>query len=101
MSLGLSEILIILVVALLVVGPERLPKLARTLGSAMRQLRATMREVTDSLETDVPSPKMTASTDPPLAAQPANRIAGTPSDPTLPPEVIADSPPPDQEGKTA
>jgi len=39
MSVGPAEILVILVVALLVFGPQRLPELARQVGSAMRELR--------------------------------------------------------------
>jgi Tat protein translocase TatB subunit len=39
MSVGPAEILIILVVALLVFGPQRLPEVARQVGSAMRELR--------------------------------------------------------------
>jgi sec-independent protein translocase protein TatA len=39
MSVGPAEILIILVVALMVFGPQRLPEVARQVGSAMRELR--------------------------------------------------------------
>jgi Tat protein translocase TatB subunit len=39
MSVGPAEILIILVVALLVFGPQRLPEVARQVGSTMRELR--------------------------------------------------------------
>ena len=39
MSLGPAEILVILVVALLVFGPHRLPEIARQVGGAMRELR--------------------------------------------------------------
>jgi Tat protein translocase TatB subunit len=39
MSVGPAEILIILVVALLVFGPHRLPEVARQVGSAVRELR--------------------------------------------------------------
>jgi Tat protein translocase TatB subunit len=39
MNLGPAEILVILFVALLVFGPQRLPEVARQVGSAMRQLR--------------------------------------------------------------
>ena len=39
MSLGPAEILVILVVALLVFGPQRLPEVGRQVGAAMRELR--------------------------------------------------------------
>jgi len=35
-NLGLSEIIVIGVIALLVIGPRRLPEVARGLGEAMR-----------------------------------------------------------------
>ena len=39
MSVGPAEILVILVVALLVFGPQRLPEVGRQVGAAMRELR--------------------------------------------------------------
>ena len=39
MSVGPAEILIILVVALLVFGPQRLPEVGRQVGAALRELR--------------------------------------------------------------
>jgi TatA/E family protein of Tat protein translocase len=39
MSLGPAEILVILVVALLVFGPKKLPEIGRQVGTAMRELR--------------------------------------------------------------
>jgi sec-independent protein translocase protein TatB len=38
-GIGSAELLIILLVALLVLGPEKLPSLARTLGKAMGEFR--------------------------------------------------------------
>ena len=35
-NLGLGELLVILVIALLVIGPKRLPEVARGLGEAVR-----------------------------------------------------------------
>ena len=39
MNLGAPEILVILVVALLVFGPHKLPEIGRQVGGAMRELR--------------------------------------------------------------
>ncbi len=39
MSLGAPELLIILAIALLIFGGSKLPKLARSLGEAQRELR--------------------------------------------------------------
>ena len=38
-GIGFSELLLILVVALLIFGPKRLPDISRTLGKAVYQLR--------------------------------------------------------------
>jgi sec-independent protein translocase protein TatB len=46
-GIGMPELLVILVVALVVLGPQRLPELARTLGKAMAEFR---RQTTDVLD---------------------------------------------------
>ena len=48
---GLQEILLILVVALLVVGPKRLPEVGRMLARAMRELRSASDEFRSTLQT--------------------------------------------------
>ncbi len=45
MGIGPIEIIVILVVALLVIGPEKMPELARALARLMRDLRGAMDEV--------------------------------------------------------
>ena len=42
-NLGLSELLVIFVIALLVVGPKRLPEVARGLGEAIRSFQEAMK----------------------------------------------------------
>ena len=42
-NLGLSELLVILVIALLVIGPRRLPEVARGLGEAVRAFQDAMK----------------------------------------------------------
>lgn len=45
LNIGPQELLVILVVALVVVGPERLPELARTIAKGLRSLRSAQDEV--------------------------------------------------------
>ena len=47
LNVGPLELLVVLAVALIVVGPERLPELARSIGRALRQLRQVQDEVRD------------------------------------------------------
>jgi Tat protein translocase TatB subunit len=51
-GIGTGEILIILVIALLVLGPKELPKVARTIGKAMRELQRTKDEIRQSIDTE-------------------------------------------------
>ncbi|MFQ5524285.1 MAG: twin-arginine translocase TatA/TatE family subunit [Acidimicrobiia bacterium] len=48
-----GEVLIILLLALIVLGPTRLPELARRLGKWIVELRAAAREITQGLEAEV------------------------------------------------
>lgn len=56
MNLGGAEILVILVVALLVFGPTRLPEIGRQLGKAIREIRKietrVKSEISDALDLD-------------------------------------------------
>jgi sec-independent protein translocase protein TatA len=45
-GIGLPEILILLLVALLIFGPKRLPEMGRSLGRGMRELRTPSRATT-------------------------------------------------------
>jgi sec-independent protein translocase protein TatA len=62
---GPLEILLILVVALLVLGPKRLPEAARSVGKGMRELKESLQGINeddheayaDDLEEDRPSAK--------------------------------------------
>ena len=42
-NIGISELLVIFVIALLVIGPKRLPEVARGLGEAMRAFKDAMK----------------------------------------------------------
>jgi Tat protein translocase TatB subunit len=49
LNVGPLELLVVLAVALIVVGPERLPELARSVGRVIRQLRDVQDEVRDAV----------------------------------------------------
>ena len=50
MTLGPEKIILILVVALIVFGPQRLPEIARQVGAAVRELRRMQDQVRGELE---------------------------------------------------
>ena len=49
-SIQFPEIAVILLLALLLFGPKKLPEIGRTLGSAMRELRKAARDFSSSIE---------------------------------------------------
>lgn len=49
-GIGPTELIVIMVVALLVLGPSRLPELARTLGRGLTEFRRATAEVTEELD---------------------------------------------------
>jgi sec-independent protein translocase protein TatB len=52
-NIGTGELLLILLLALMVLGPRRIPEVARTLGRAMRELRAISDEFTRTLNREI------------------------------------------------
>jgi sec-independent protein translocase protein TatB len=46
-GLGTTELIIILALALLILGPKRLPDVGRTLGRGMREFKSTMSDIED------------------------------------------------------
>lgn len=52
-DIGFSELLVIGVVALIVIGPERLPKVARTIGSLIGRLNRYVSQVKQDVERDI------------------------------------------------
>ena len=70
-GIGLPELLVIFVVALLVLGPKRLPEVARALGKGLAEFRRATDEIKDEFrqmehEIDESSTAATPKNDPPL-----------------------------------
>jgi Tat protein translocase TatB subunit len=53
LNIGPQELLLILIVALVVVGPQRLPELGRTIGKVLRELRKIQDDVKDTIKFDL------------------------------------------------
>jgi sec-independent protein translocase protein TatB len=54
-NIGITELIVILLLALLVVGPERLPELARKLGETLRDVRQAYENLTQDLGPELES----------------------------------------------
>jgi TatA/E family protein of Tat protein translocase len=52
----LPELLIVLVIALIVFGPRRLPEIGASLGKGIREFRKATSELSDSVKTEAQSP---------------------------------------------
>jgi len=57
-EIGFGEIALIAVVALLVLGPERLPGVARTVGALVRRARASWQNVKGEIERELAAEDM-------------------------------------------
>jgi Tat protein translocase TatB subunit len=93
-SLGPTEILVVLVVALLVLGPDKLPSAARQMGKFYRELRSltssVKTQVEDALEIDTDGPRRPKAPDgdvtpPPPGADPSEpeQYGPNPNNPDL------------------
>lgn len=52
-DLGIQELIVIFIVALLVFGPKRLPELAKTLGKAVRDIKHSMSGVKEQIDSEI------------------------------------------------
>ena len=52
-GIGMTELIIILAIALLVIGPEKLPELARTLGKGLSEFKKTAEDFRNTIHEDI------------------------------------------------
>lgn len=76
-GVGMPELLVILVVALLVLGPKRLPEIARSLGRGMAEFRRASNEFTRTLTASIDEPPPSAPEKPKSEAMPPAEPAPT------------------------
>lgn len=71
-SIGGTELVIILVFAFLLFGPDKLPQMGRTIGRALRQFRETQQKLTNVVQTEVVDPMAAAANAPKKGSKPAD-----------------------------
>jgi Tat protein translocase TatB subunit len=81
-GIGMPELIVILVVALVVLGPKRLPEVARTLGKAMAEFRRQTSDLAEQFQAH------TMLDDEPK--RPASKPAVKPAEPAPEPAAPAD-----------
>jgi Tat protein translocase TatB subunit len=105
-GIGMPELMLIFVLALLVFGPKELPKIARTIGKAMGELRRASDELRDGIQREVelaereeapssppeavPSTTLAEGASPALETPPGLTPVGEPTETSgTPPETVA------------
>jgi sec-independent protein translocase protein TatB len=86
-GIGMPELLVILVLALIILGPKKLPELARALGKGMAELRRATDELKDEfrqMEREVEDSTQSPMKEDPYDLEPTSEPP--PSDPTTPQE---------------
>ena len=94
-GIGLPELIIIMVIALVVIGPSKLPDLARSLGRAMREFKKATNELKETLSvddelSDVKKAFTGVNTDIKASIDPTAKPEDTPSDEADVVEIQAD-----------
>ena len=96
-NIGPGELILILIIALVVLGPGKLPDVAASLGKSVREFRKAASDVTDAAKLDAPAPAAPAAqaqvdaSAPAPAAAPAPAPSAEPAAPAAPAEPPSDS----------
>ncbi len=92
-GIDFSEILVIFGIALVVLGPEKLPRLARTIGRWVGRARAMARQFREQLEQESDALQRSANLRTPASTPGAATPQQTPAAPVVPPApVVAPAP---------
>jgi TatA/E family protein of Tat protein translocase len=90
LNIGPQELILVLIIALIVVGPSRLPELGRSIGKALREFRKVQDEVKDTFRFDLNDEPPTRATS--TTPRPHTTRTGSPNG-----EAVAPTGPPDAE----
>jgi sec-independent protein translocase protein TatB len=98
-DIGFSEVLLIFVIALVVLGPEKLPRLASQVGRWIGRARTLARQFREQLEEEVNLEQVRKAQDAqPKPAEPPSQTAGQPAGGTQDPNAVGQSSGPQEHG---
>lgn len=97
-DIGFSELVLVAIVALVVLGPERLPKAARVAGMWVGRARRTLASVKQEIDRELRAEELTRILDRQSRLNPLETILEEPQKPTAiaPPTAAAEPRPQDQ-----
>src|SRR3989337_1431275 len=87
-NIGPMELMLILLVALVVVGPKRLPEVGRTIGKSLREIRKVQDEVKSTMRFDLDDETPPPPPTPRAATRPAIRPAASPEPEAPAPDAV-------------
>jgi TatA/E family protein of Tat protein translocase len=73
-SIGMPELIIIFVIALIIFGPRKLPELGRSLGKSLAEFKRASNELRSTLEEEIRVEEQRAKVDPPKVEPPVSPI---------------------------
>ena len=88
-SIGMPELIIILVIALIIFGPRKLPELGRSLGKSIGEFKRASNELRSTLEEEIRIEEQRERTS---ASAATTAATATPLSPTPPPAVEEPTP---------
>jgi TatA/E family protein of Tat protein translocase len=90
-NIGAPELIIILVIALLILGPGKLPEVGASLGKSIREFRKASTDLQDSMKVDVDTSPLPATA--PGTPATSGAAPTAPVTPAAPPLAVAPMPP--------
>ena len=91
-SLGLPEIIFILVLALLIFGPRRLPEIGKTLGRALGEFRRATTDLKRTFDSELSSEEFRNPMAKPAPSKPVSQETEAPATPTAAPPAAEEPP---------
>jgi TatA/E family protein of Tat protein translocase len=102
-SIGMPELIIIFVIALIIFGPRKLPELGRSLGKSINEFKRASNELKSTLEEEIRLDEQRANLEASKAASAAAAAVPPPAPvvPVAPAEIVPPAPTSHQTDKSA